>query len=157
MSSTEDNFEYLKSMIDSRYKEVPSMETLADLEYIVNENMLDGDITFSECQRLRSIIETLKKPDNHATKGNRAEKRFKELEKEKQRLEREKIKLEKKIAREKAKEFRERKKSRKKLIPEEDKDKALTKEEKRKRLYELHDELGQKIQEHEENLTNKES
>lgn len=82
MSLTEENFESLKSMIYSRYKDNPSMETLADLEYIVNEYMLDGDITFQQCQHLRAIIADMKRPSNHAKHGKTGKKRVKEINKE---------------------------------------------------------------------------
>lgn len=111
MSLTEENFESLKSMINSRYKDNPSMETLADLEYIVNEYMLDDEITFQQCHQLRGIIDDMKRPDFHAKRGKIGKKKLKEIneqyrqteikkkESAKAKLEREKEELNKAILR----------------------------------------------------------
>ena len=75
------------------------METLADLEYIVNESMIDDEITFTECSALRGIIDELKRSSNHAKTGTEGKKAIKKLNKElaeKHKLE-EKIKQAKKL------------------------------------------------------------
>ena len=82
MSLTEDNYDNLKEMIYSRYEANPNMETLADLEYIVNEHFLDSSIDFTQCQRLRDIIDEMRRPSNHAKTTKGAKKKVKELNKQ---------------------------------------------------------------------------